>query len=304
MGHKKGDTDCFGSAFGLALGLAKLGKDTRVIAPNEFPDSLNYLFFYFNGEIVNNIDKCDLLIITDSSDFSRISDPELAQKLKDNGAKVVLLDHHTRGDLTEFVDSYIIDATASSASELSYYLLETLGVEIDKNIATCLLAGIIGDTTSFQNQNTTEKTFAASSELMKHGARLNNIVNNTFGNKEVDVLRVWGLAMERLKTDKEHGIVSTYLTYDDISNYGLSADATSGIVNFINSIKGAKVVMLITEEEKGIIKVSLRTRDEYANVANLARQLGGGGHIKAAAFAFPGSLKRLTEQDKNNIVVI
>ena len=304
MGHKKGDPDCYGSAFALALGLEKIGKDVSVIAPADFPDSLNYLFFYYTGKVVQDIDECDLLIITDASDTNRLTNPELAVRLKNSGAKTILIDHHVTGDLTEFVDLQLIDTDVSSASELVYRLLADMEVAIDKNIATCLLAGIIGDTTGFQNQNTTEESFAISSELMKKGARLASIVTNTFGNKEVDVLKVWGLAMERLKIDKKYGIASTYLTFDDIGQYGLSADATSGIINYLNSIKNAKILMLVTEEEKGTIKVSLRTRDEHVNVASLAKQLGGGGHVKAAAFTFPGSLKMLTGDANNHIVVL
>ena len=304
MGHKKGDTDCYGSAFALATGLVQMGKTVQVIALDDFPESLNYLFLYYPGDIVQSVDKTDLLILLDSSDLQRTLDPALVKALKVGGSKVVQLDHHTTGDLVEFVDSSYIDMEASSTSEIVYRLLGELDIKIDKNIATCLLAGIVGDTTSFQNQNTTEESFAISSELMKRGARLPTIISNTFGEREMDVLKIWGLAMERLKIDKDSGVVSSYLTFDDISSYGLLADATSGIVNFLNSIKGAKAVILITEEERGTIKVSMRTRDEHTDVSSIAKQLGGGGHIKAAAFAFPGSLKILTEGPKNHIVIV
>ena len=304
MGHQKGDTDCFGSSFALARGLENIGKNVQVIVPVDFPESLNYLLFYFSGDIVQSVEFCDLLILIDSSDLARVLNPDLARKLKTEGTKVVMIDHHTHGDLQNFADISLVDEIASSASELTYRLLDEMKINIDKNMATCLLAGIIGDTTSFQNQNTTEASFSIASELMKKGARLPNIINNTFGGKDVDVLKLWGLAMERLRTDNPYGIVFTYLTYDDISQYGLSADATSGIVNFLNSIKNARVIALITQEEKGIIKVSLRTRDPYANVASIAKQLGGGGHIKAAAFSFPGTLKMLTEGSNSHIVIV
>jgi phosphoesterase RecJ-like protein len=263
------------------------------------------LFFYYSGEILDKyVAGPDLVILLDSSDFGRLVAPEIAEEYKKAGATMVQIDHHSRGDLAEFVDLSYINSESCSASEIVFNLLNELGVMIDKNIATCLLAGIVGDTSSFQNQNTTKECFAASSELMKRGARLRTIVNNTFGGKEVDTLKVWGLAMERLYVDKHFGIVSTYLTYEDIEKYGLSAEATSGIVNFLNSIKDAKAVVLITEQERGIIKVSLRTRDEHVDVAKIARQLGGGGHIKAAAFSIPGSLKMLTEGGNNHIVIV
>jgi len=304
MGHKGGDTDCYGAAFGLASGLEKIGKRVEVVVEAEFPESLNFLFFYFSGDVVQTVHDADLLIIIDTPDLSRTADSGLVGRLKESSTKVVQLDHHILGDLAQFADLPFTDLAASSTSEIVLDLIDILEVEIDKNIATCLLSGIIGDTSSFQNQNTTKKSFAAASELMKRGARLTTIINHTFGGKEVDVLKVWGLAMERLVVDERHSVVSTYLTYEDIESYGLSADAISGIVNFLNQVKGAKVVMLITEEEKGIVKVSLRTRDDNVDVAKIARQLGGGGHVKAAGFSFPGSLKILTGTKNNHIVVV
>ena len=304
MGHIGGDTDCYGSAFGLAAALEKINKLVKVVSESEFPDTLDYLFFYYTGEVVTAVESVDLLILLDSSDVARLSNPEIAKNLKQAGVKTVLLDHHVHGDLQKFVDIAVSDDTACSTSEIVFQLIETMDIEIDKNIATCLLAGIVSDTSSFQNQNTTKECFAVASELMKRGARLASIVNHTFGGKEVDVLKVWGLAMERLTVDKQSGVVSTYLTHNDILSYGLSTEAISGIVNFLNSVKGARIVMLITEEEQGTIKVSLRTRDAHIDVARLTRQLGGGGHVKAAGFSFSGSLKILTGGDKSHIVIV
>lgn len=303
MGHAGGDTDCYGASFALAAALTKLGKEVRVMAEADFPESLGYLFFYYNGEVVTDIESADLLILLDSSDLARVVDPAIYEKLQAAGTKTAQIDHHTPGDLVKIVDVSFVDARACSASELVYRLVLDLGVDIDKNIATCLLAGIIGDTSSFQNQNTTKECFAIASELMKRGARLGNIVSNTFGGKEVDVLKVWGLAMERLTVNSRLGLVSTYLTYEDIDKYGLSPDVLSGIVNFLNSIKGARVIMLVTEQEPGMVKVSLRTRDEHQDVARIAKAFGGGGHVKAAGFSLPGSLKILTEGDKKHIVI-
>jgi len=304
MGHLGGDADCYGAAFGLAVGLQNLGKIASVIVGDEYPDSLDYLFFYYSGEIVKSMEKPDLLLLIDSSDLNRISDSQLVKKYKGEGVKTLLLDHHIPGDLEKYVDISVVDTKASSTSEIVYNLLIQLDTQIDKNIATCLLAGIISDTSSFQNQNTTKESFAIASELMKRGARLHSIVNNTFGGKEVDVLKIWGLAMERLITNKRYGAVITYITHEDIETHGLSADVLSGVVNFLNSIKGARMVVLITEEEKGTVKVSLRTRDEHVDVSKITRQLGGGGHAKASGFSIPGSLKILTEGSNNHIVIV
>ncbi len=292
MGHIRGDSDCYGSAFGLKQGLETLGKNVQILSDEPYPDNLNFLFYYFQGEIdtVPN-DKTNLLIVLDSSDVSRLCIPEIAKQIKKSGARVLQIDHHTPGDIADFADVELQNAEACSTCELVFDILKELDVRIDKNTATCLLTGIIGDTSSFQNQNTTQSCMAVASELMKRGARQKTIINHLFGGKDVDILKVWGLAMERLNKNENTGVVTTFLTYDDINEYGISGDAISGIVNFLNQVKGAKMVVLITEEEKGIIKISFRTRDEHMDVAKLAKQLGGGGHQKAAGLSFPGTIE-------------
>jgi phosphoesterase RecJ-like protein len=305
MGHRGGDSDCYGAMFGLKLGLESLGKTVEIISTEDFPEGLSFLFYYFPGEIRGEyVPGVDLFIALDSSEVKRLVAPEIANTYKEDGTSIVHLDHHVPGDLEQFADSSYINMKVSSTSEIVYRLLVSLDVVFDKNMSTCLLAGIVGDTSSFQNQNTTGESFAIASELMKRGARLNSIIAHTFGGKEVDVLKIWGLAMERLQVDQTYGVVTTYLMLEDVREYGLSPEAVSGVVNFLNSIKGARVVALITEEEEGSIKVSLRTRDEHANVASIARQLGGGGHVKAAGFTFPGHLKMLTQGKNSSIVIV
>jgi len=305
MGHKGGDADCYGSLFGLKLGLESLGKKVEIISTEDFPESLSFLFFYFTGDIKNQfVEAADTLIALDASDLGRLVAPDMVKSYLGKGVKLLHLDHHTKGDLAGLSETSFVDEKTCSTSEIVYHLLVLLGAKIDKNMATCLLTGIIGDTSSYQNANTTESCFAVSSELMKLGARQRAVSNGMFGAREVDALKVWGLAMERLNENKEYGIVSTYLTYADIESFGLSPDVISGIVNYLNSIKGARVVMLIAEEERGTIKVSLRTRDEHVNVAALAKTFGGGGHVKAAGFSFPGTLKTLTEGGNNSIVIV
>jgi phosphoesterase RecJ-like protein len=263
------------------------------------------LFFYFTGEIKSDfISGADLFIAVDSSELPRLVAPEIASSYIGRKVTALQIDHHTKGGLEQLVDISYVREDVSSTCELIYNVLTELKVKIDKSIATCLLTGIVGDTSSFQNQNTTQESFAIASELMKLGARQRIITDNLFGGREVDSLKAWGLAMERLYINTKYGVAITYLTYNDLEKFGLSSDVYSGIVNFMNSIKGARAVMFLTEEERGTVKVSMRTRDAHVSVANIAKAFGGGGHVKAAGFSFPGTLNMLTEGSNSHIVIV
>lgn len=291
MGHKQGDVDSYGATFALAMCLESLGIQVEVISGEKFPDNLDFLLNYFTGSVVPKAEHSfDTFVILDTSDLERTVDSSLATQYLKQAKDSIYIDHHTKGDLSEMVSVSLRDETVSSTSELIFEVITDLGVTIDKNIASLLLAGIIADTSSFQNQNTTERALTVASELLKKGARQKTIVSQIFGGSEVDALKLWGLAMDRLNLNKSHGVVSTYLTNEDITSCGISGDAVSGIVNYLNQIAGARMVMLVTEEDEGQIKVSFRTRDDSVDVAAFARQLGGGGHVKASGLSFAGSL--------------
>ncbi len=291
MGHKRGDVDCFGASFALAMALEALGKEVEIVSTEKYPESLEFLFYYYTGEIAEAAHEgFDTFVVLDTSDVSRAVDPDLAHKYLEAAQNSVYIDHHTAGDLEQLATVSWRDESVSSTSELVYEVIRELGVEVDKNIATLLLAGIVADTSSFQNQSTTQHSLEVAAELLKRGARQKAVMAQLFGGSEVDVLKLWGLAMKRLNLNKKYHAASTYLTYDDIASCGISGDAMSGIVNYLNQVKGAKLVVLVTEEEPGLMKVSFRTRDEAMDVARLARQLGGGGHVKASGLTFAGSI--------------
>ncbi|MDP3964079.1 MAG: DHHA1 domain-containing protein, partial [bacterium] len=67
---------------------------------------------------------------------------------------------------------------------------------------------------------------------------------------------------------------------------------TEGIANFLNSLSGAKAVLVLKVFADGKIKGSLRSTMPGVDVSKLATALGGGGHKKAAGFTIPGRLKR------------
>ena len=86
--------------------------------------------------------------------------------------KVVLIDHHRRGE--EFIQNPLLvymEPYASSTAELVTELLEyqPKGSKMDMLEATALLAGIIVDTKSF-TLRTGSRTFDAASYLRAHGA--------------------------------------------------------------------------------------------------------------------------------------
>lgn len=94
----------------------------------------------------------------------------------------------------------LINASASSNSEIISQLLESLEKNlIDKEIATCLLTGLIQETKSFQSTKTKPQTLILASVLINKGADKEKIVESLYQSKPLSYLRLWGRAATRLK---------------------------------------------------------------------------------------------------------
>ncbi|MBU1178173.1 hypothetical protein KJ903_03050 [Patescibacteria group bacterium] len=165
-----------------------------------------------------------------------------------------------------------------------------LEVEIDEQIATCILNGIFVDTDSFKNPNTSIKTLRITSDLLSRGADLAQITSSNLKDKSLSTLKLWGITLARIKKNKRLGIISTAVTNKDLKRCNATYDDLEGISNFLNSVPDAKTSLVLSERSDNEIKGSLRTLHDNIDVSKLAATLGGGGHKKAAGFSISGRI--------------
>lgn len=98
------------------------------------------------------------------SDLGKVFDPEA---LKDS--TIVNIDY--KKDNQDFGDVLLVDHGLSSASEMVANLIVSLGLEIDQDVASNLLAGIIDATNNFQKEDTGSLAFEMAALLMRKGAK-------------------------------------------------------------------------------------------------------------------------------------
>ncbi len=243
----------------------------------------------------------DLVIVLDCSELSQLgflyeNDQDL---FKEN--PVINIDHHPTNKY--FGQVNVVDPEASSTSEILVSLIESMGQNlIDANIATYLLTGIIFDTWSFQNTNTTPKSLTVAAQLCATGARKEEIVRNVLKAKPVAVLKLWGKILANIQEDKPHKIVWSKISYSDLEASGVGEETqTSALMNqFLGHALGANVVILLKEVEPKKVAGSFRTSKEgVINVAKMAKLLGGGGHPAAAGFMMNG---KSLEEVENEVI--
>lgn len=290
--HQRPDGDALGSALSVSKYCDDLNTPNDIFCVHAAPEYFSYLpnvkHIQTDPSLIIDGDHT-VLITLDSGDLVYAGVHEHIGKRQKDPHTIINIDHHPTN--THYGDINIVDPDSSSTAELLYHFFQHTGHNIDHQSATCLLTGIITDTGGFSNLATTSSSLTVASDLLSRGARIWDIQTRTLKNKPINALKVWGAALSRLRRHPS-GIITTVLTQEDLQKNNAGAEHIEGMANFLNSLEDAKAVALISEVEPGRIKVSLRTTQDDVDVSKLARLFGGGGHVKAAGFSFPGRIQR------------
>lgn len=290
IGHENPDGDAIGAMSALSSYIESEGKSCRMVIKTKISDIFSFIENYSKIKSDYLVGDFDGIILLDNGDMKRTGFQGRVLEAAKRGVPVINIDHHIQNDIWKIAKINIADSEASSTCELLYQIFEKIGASISREMATALLTGIYYDTGGFQHQNTTDKVLGIASDLMHKGAKLKQISKSLTQERSVSTLKLWGIALSRMITDKETGIVYTILTRKDISDAGATDEEVSGLVSLVNSTDGNKLAMLIYETSDGKLKGSLRTERNDVDVAKVASLFGGGGHKRASGFAISGKL--------------
>jgi phosphoesterase RecJ-like protein len=293
MAHNNPDLDATGSTIALADVIRKHYKKNVVIACfNTFPDSLKEVMddvVFVHPEKLD-LSSFDVAIGCDSVErgFDRLVDhlsPECVS---------VAIDHHH--DIVLKTDLRIIDGKYAATCEILYNFFVHIKCDFNKNIATALLAGIIGDTGAFQHANTTAEILQISADLIKRGASITKIISTLFANRKIETLNLWGKALEKTKFYEKTGLAVTAITEDNISGHTVNGVEISNIASMLTTVPTVKIALIVYQADKNTVKGSLRA-EKHANidVSEIAHRIGGGGHPLASGFSLHGRLETTSD---------
>jgi len=294
MTHVNGDGDAFGSLLGLRNILEMLGKEVIIFSNESLLGFMDYLVEEARYEPRDKYEDIDLLIMLDVSVEKRLTCPDIFRKAKDNNKKTIVIDHHAEGDIYDSVDLAYRIINISSASEMVFWISEEMGMRLDKVTAEFLLFGIETDTNFLQNPNTVNKTtYNAKSILLNYGAKTKRIKESIKDGSSLNNLKFLGSVVGRAVMDQDTGLIATYITEADLKRFKIEPGSSSAIASFLDQTKNAKIVLVAEQRDENHIKVSMRSNNSDANVAELAAYFGGGGHVKAAGFEIEGRLEEI-----------
>lgn len=283
VSHMRPDGDAIGSVLGM-YGLIKnnLGKEAMMAVSGPMPNLTTVLSDAYKIRDSFWPEGIDTVVILDCAGWKRTGFFESDELNIDWPKNVVVIDHHEKGSATPGV--HLIDPEISSVAEMIVDLAEAWDMPLTPEIATCLWTGIITDTSSFRHSNTTQKTLRIGAKLMEAGAEVEKVYEAVFGTMSPAGLKLWGRVLSRMAYSPQGRVLAGSVYQSDLEEVGATSQDIDGLVGMMNRVAGIRMAMLVVELEDSRWKVSLRTEDETLNVAEIAKQFGGGGHARAAGF--------------------
>jgi phosphoesterase RecJ-like protein len=166
------------------------------------------------------------------------------------------IDHRSANDRYGHVN--LIDLVASSTSEIVFELVKRLGFEnLDEQVATSLLTGIISKTKVFQSHAVTPRSLAVASHLIAAGARRDEIIKNLYQTKTLNTLQLWGRALTRLKISSDKRVVWTTVLAGDLQHLQTTAADAAGVLDELMVNAPDADTMILFVESKNTVDVYL-----------------------------------------------
>lgn len=285
-GHIRPDGDCTGSVLALYNYILENMPEIDVDLYLEQPGSE---FYYLKNidKIKNTPEdkKYDVFFVLDCSSLDRI-EPFIS--CFNNASKTVCIDHHVSN--TGFTDLSKIEPQASSACEVLYGTMDA--DKISRNVAECIYTGIIHDTGVFKYSCTSKKTMEIAGEMMEKGIDYSDIIDNTFYKKTYVQNQILGRALLESVLFYDGRCIFTTVTMDEMEFYGVTGRELGGIVEQLRLTDGVEVAIFLYQTGEEEYKVSLRSKKKI-DVAAIATQFGGGGHVRAAGYTAKGSVYQI-----------
>lgn len=291
LAHESPDGDAIGSSLAMCLALQNMGKTAEVVM-KEYPANFKFLPGVENIKIEGSLEEYDMAIVVDCPDLKRVN--SIYHKYFENAKVKVEFDHHGKNAM--FGDYNIVDQVSPACAQILVSSFQYLQIEITKDIATCLLTGIITDTGGFKNSGITAETFEFAAWALTKGVNVSKIYRQSMMIITKSKFEIQKIAMDRLEFFADGKIAFTYITKEDDSKVDMQAGDHDGIVEIGRNIKGVEISIFLYEKEKGF-KVSLRSND-YVDVSEICMIFGGGGHVKAA-----GATINMNLEDAKKIII-
>jgi phosphoesterase RecJ-like protein len=286
--HLNADGDGTGSQVALAAWLRAHGARPLIINPTPFPDQFRFLLphdswiVHAGSEAAR--DACaqaDLAVVLDTGEFPRIG------RLKPmiGHLQTVVVDHHPQGE-KPIGGISLRDPGASATGELVFDIMLATSGPWPREALDALYVAILTDTGSFRHSNSTPLAHRLVADLIADGVDPEALHRQVYGQAPMRRFHLLKAALETLHA--EDGVGWMTIPPKAYAELGAVQDDLEGMVDYPRGVEGVNVALLFRSTAKGT-KISFRS-DGLVDVNALARDFGGGGHVRASGALVRGPL--------------
>jgi phosphoesterase RecJ-like protein len=283
LGHLRPDGDCIGSIVALTRLLNHMGIEATGVNRDSVPENLKS--FVGDTPLVQAVDfepQGHVAVTVDCADRKRIGD-----RLQELFPEIALnIDHHISNK--NYAKENLIIGTACATAEILAGFCFDNAYAIDALMAQNLYVGIATDTGQFRFPSTTPETFEMARRLCELGAEPSAAAFELYENESFAKFKLLQHFLASLKLEQD-GRVCVGMIEDGVyAACGACVDDSEGLVDYARSIRGVEIGVFL-EMRDGAIKGSLRAKDPFFRVDQIAAQFNGGGHACAAGLNMPGA---------------
>lgn len=297
------DYDCIASGIVLRNKLVKDRKKVALVSPVELPE---FTQIFPLIELIETYDakgidfkKYDLIIALDSGNKRQFAEVASDEDFDFGGNEEILhIDHHLH--CTRFAKYEILDPKSSSTTEILLSALIDID-KVNKDEATLLYAGLVGDSGNFRYQMS-YKTLGYASKLLKKGADYNLIINEYFFKHKQKAYEIYAYLIRKTiynyKLRYSYVIadikkLSTKFKCDDVE---LKGGLRLYGQYFGGAVENIPISFLIKKyRDKVGINMTGNRYDNKIPLPEVGKALGGegGGHFNFAGYDLKGSVKEV-----------
>lgn len=282
------DLDAAGSAAALAHWCLNLGKTCVLYVAGESVPARHLaplgVDCIFDAALLPR--DIDVVVTVDSGDLDYSGAADVCAVLPMRPV-LINIDHHKSN--THYGQCNIVAEVAVSTTQVIFDLFKKCGAPISREIAECLLLGLLCDTHGFTNPSTTSDALAMAGELVALGADPARLRKRWFRTGSLQSLRILGGVLAGSGMSLQWQVAYT------IAHEPNQLADGSGISNLFNTLGEGKAAFILKCQKEGIIHCSMRTTRDGVDLTRIAQFFGGGGHAKAAGFTIKGEIVSMGE---------
>jgi len=295
--HENPDGDGIGTTASMWHYLRSINKNCRIINISPLPAEFDFLnknkiYETYNSNLHNDwLENVDLALVFDVGDYGRLH--ELGRYLSNKNIHTVNIDHHPDTGKGEFSED-LIDTSAAATGEMIYNYLNFVQADFNREICEGLYTAVLTDTGSFRHNNTNEKCHEIAILCLRQGVDTAKIYQHIYESSSRQKIRLQGLIINSLKFSENGELAWFALNMEMLEKVQATVKDVDGFTDFVRSIKGVEVALMVFEKDAESCRLNLRSRGKYI-INGIAKSLGGGGHKFAAGAVVAGNLQEVLE---------